>query len=140
MKSDLEDVKKRAELHFVSIEKQYDLHEYSQAKLCSADSYVDGYKQAQKDLLESASKDHKSHWNSLTPHDQITLTSYGASEKSWQACALSKMKELQEKDEEMGELKKALQLIYDNSRANYIDKQSREEFKQIVEKYKLHKY
>lgn len=49
---------------------------------------IEAIQYIQKDLLESTSEDHKFHWNNLTPHDQITLTSYGASEKAWQACAL----------------------------------------------------
>lgn len=102
------------------------------------DGYFEGYTQAQQDIKEACNVGFDECFSKYATESNLhhEFDAYCF----WQAAKLDSMKELREKDTELVDLKKALQLIYDNSRANYIGKQSREEFKQIVEKYKLHKY
>lgn len=112
--------------------------------------YLKGYTRAQQDIKEACSKGFVGWLNnssSLTSEQVKKFREMNEQERigfalseGFTAGKLSSMKELQEKDEKLKEIREALQIIYDNSRANYIDKQEKEKFRQIVEKYKLHKY
>lgn len=126
-------------LQIEEMAKEFSEGSYSHERfLLRKEGYIAGYTQAQQDLKEACSDGFDDCFSKYATesnlHHEFDVHYF------WQACSLLKMKEIQEKDDEITELKRALQIIYDNSRANYIDKQEKEKFRQIVEKYKLHKY
>ena len=72
--------------------------------------YIEGATQMQKDLLESASKGFDECFSKYAT--ESNLHHEFDAHYFWQACALSKMKEIQEKDAEINKLKKEFEKQY----------------------------
>ena len=68
-------------------------------------AFHQGYAQAQKDLLESASEGFEEYSKTVKGTIGNMIFAYPSySKELWQACTLSKMKEIQEKDERIKKL------------------------------------
>lgn len=99
-------------------EKEYPTIMWSNAMIACAtrdkqDGYKKGYTQAQQDIKEACSEGFDDCFSKYAT--ESNLHHEFDAHYFWQACALSKMKELQEKDEEIERMKKDNQSYYENN-------------------------